>query len=86
MNRIPDNWPPHREAEIAAVPFVLAHEIPFFIGSLYVEPALRRVVRDGGAETIVEPLVMQVLVALARDKATSSPATSWSTAAGVEGS
>ena len=66
MNRIPDNWPPHREAEIAAVPFVLAHEIPFFIGSLYVEPALRRVVRDGGAETIVEPLVMQVLVALAR--------------------
>ena len=58
MNRIPDNWPPHREAEIAAVPFVLAHEIPFFIGSLYVEPALRRVVRDGGAETIVESLVM----------------------------
>lgn len=66
MNRIPDNWPPHREAEIAAVPFVLAHEIPFFIGSLHVEPALRRVVRDGGAETIIEPLVMQVLVALAR--------------------
>ena len=66
MNRIPDNWPPLREAEIAAFPFVLAHEPTFFIGSLLIEPALRRVVRDGGAEMIVEPLLMQVLVALAR--------------------
>ena len=66
MNRISDNWPPHREAEIATVPLVLAHEPPFFIGSLQIEPALRRVVRDDGADTIVEPLVMQVLVALGR--------------------
>ena len=66
MNRIPDSWPAHGEAEVAAPPVVLAHEAPFALPPLHVEPALRRMVRDDGAETIVEPLVMQVLVALAR--------------------
>ena len=66
MNRIPDSWPAHGEAEVAAPPVVLAHEAPFALPPLHVEPALRRVVRDDGADTIVEPLVMQVLVALAR--------------------
>ena len=44
---------------------VLAHESPFTIGALRVEPAIRQVVAASGAETL-EPRVMQVLVALAR--------------------
>ncbi|RYE04509.1 MAG: hypothetical protein EOP61_00160 [Sphingomonadales bacterium] len=44
----------------------LAHEAPFRLGALNVRPALRQLVRDDGAEEVVEPRVMQVLVALAR--------------------
>ena len=44
----------------------LAHAAPFRLGSLDVRPALRQLVRDDGAEEVVEPRVMQVLVALAR--------------------
>ncbi|MDB5424445.1 MAG: hypothetical protein JWQ29_1861 [Phenylobacterium sp.] len=44
----------------------LAHEAPVRLGALRVEPALRRVVRDDGREEIVEPRIMQVLVALIR--------------------
>lgn len=44
---------------------VLAHEPPFTIGRLRVEPSTRQVVSDGSSETL-EPRVMQVLVALGR--------------------
>ncbi|THD77170.1 MAG: hypothetical protein E7812_14555 [Phenylobacterium sp.] len=45
---------------------VLAHEAPLSLGPLSIEPALRRVVHAGGGEEILQPRVMQVLVALAR--------------------
>src|SRR5262245_26046335 len=44
----------------------LAHESDFRIGLLTVRPALRLLRRDDGAQEVVEPRVMQVLVALAR--------------------
>ncbi|MEZ0242692.1 MAG: winged helix-turn-helix domain-containing protein [Sphingomonas sp.] len=44
----------------------LAHEEPFRLGRLTVRPGLRQLVRDDGAEEVVEPRVMQVLTALAR--------------------
>ncbi|WP_368855478.1 winged helix-turn-helix domain-containing protein, partial [Klebsiella pneumoniae] len=43
----------------------LAHEAEFRLGALEVRPALRQLVRDDGVEEILEPRVMQVLVALA---------------------
>jgi DNA-binding winged helix-turn-helix (wHTH) protein len=46
-------------------PVVLAHTPPFRLGEAHVRPATREIVGPGGAE-IVEPRVMQVLVALAR--------------------
>jgi adenylate cyclase len=46
----------------------LAHEAPLQLGALCIEPALRRVAQDDGREEIVEPRVMQVLVALIRAK------------------
>ena len=44
---------------------VLAHEPSFILGTLNVEPATR-LVESGGRDEIVEPRVLQVLVALAR--------------------
>ncbi len=44
----------------------LAHEASIGIGPLTVEPALRRVSRDHGREEILQPRIMQVLVALTR--------------------
>ena len=44
---------------------VLAHELPFTLGILTIEPATRQIGLDGRSET-VEPRVMQVLVALSR--------------------
>lgn len=44
----------------------LAHEHPFQLGNLSIEPGLRQVTVDGGKQEILEPRVMQVLVALAR--------------------
>ncbi len=44
----------------------LAREAPIQLGGLGVEPALRRVANDDGREAILEPRVMQVLVALIR--------------------
>ncbi|HLZ83069.1 MAG TPA: winged helix-turn-helix domain-containing protein [Caulobacteraceae bacterium] len=44
----------------------LAHEAPFELGDLAVRPSVREVVASGKAQ-ILEPRVMQVLVALARD-------------------
>ena len=50
-----------------AVPghIILAHELPFNIGVLRVDPPTRQVERNGRRETL-EPRVMQVFVALAR--------------------
>ena len=47
-------------------PVVLAHELPFRVGALQVEPALRLVSTDDGREEILQPRTMQVLVSLAR--------------------
>ncbi|NIJ65274.1 DNA-binding winged helix-turn-helix (wHTH) protein [Sphingomonas leidyi] len=44
----------------------LAHEAAFRLGGLEVRPALRQLARDDGTEEVLEPRVMQVLVALAR--------------------
>jgi TolB-like protein/DNA-binding winged helix-turn-helix (wHTH) protein/Tfp pilus assembly protein PilF len=49
-----------------AAPVLLAREAPFDLADLHVEPALRRISRVDGATLTLEPLVMQVLVALAR--------------------
>ncbi|HEX6409214.1 MAG TPA: tetratricopeptide repeat protein [Sphingomicrobium sp.] len=46
-------------------PVVLAHEAPFRIGDAEFRPATREVVRKGGA-AIIDPRVMQLLVALRR--------------------
>jgi DNA-binding winged helix-turn-helix (wHTH) protein/Flp pilus assembly protein TadD len=46
-------------------PIVLAHEPPFAIGEAEIRPATREIVHDGAAG-IVEPRVMQMLVALHR--------------------
>jgi DNA-binding winged helix-turn-helix (wHTH) protein len=50
-----------------AVPgqIVLAHELPFTVGGMRVDPPTRQVECGGQRETL-EPRVMQVLVALAR--------------------
>jgi DNA-binding winged helix-turn-helix (wHTH) protein len=45
----------------------LAREKEFRLGGLTVRPALRQLVREDGAQEVVEPRVMQVLVALARE-------------------
>ncbi len=47
-------------------PEPLAHLRMFTVGPITVEPALRKLVGTGGKQALVEPLVMQVLVALAR--------------------
>lgn len=46
-------------------PIALAHEAPFTLGPLTVRPSTREVVSAGGTE-VLEPRVMQVLVALHR--------------------
>jgi TolB-like protein len=43
----------------------LAHAPPLGLGALHIEPSLRRVSRPDGAEQIIEPRVMQVLITLA---------------------
>lgn len=44
----------------------LAHEAAFALGTLSIRPSTREVVHAGGTVEVVEPRVMQVLVALAR--------------------
>ncbi|MHB8285808.1 MAG: winged helix-turn-helix domain-containing protein [Caulobacteraceae bacterium] len=44
----------------------LISEPGFRLGALYVEPAHRRVIHDDGGDEVLEPRVMQVLVALTR--------------------
>lgn len=45
----------------------LAHEPELRLGRLTIRPALRQLLRDDDMEEVVEPRVMQVLVALARE-------------------
>jgi adenylate cyclase len=61
-----DDGPPAAPASAPNARINLAHEPPLRLGPLGVEPALRRVVHDDGREEILEPRVMQVLVALIR--------------------
>ncbi len=42
----------------------LSEQLPFRRGRLCITPALRRIVRDDGADQVIEPRVMQVLCAL----------------------
>lgn len=55
-----------RAASSVAGRVVLAREAPERIGALLIDPPRRRVAHDDGREEILEPRVMQVLVALAR--------------------
>lgn len=48
-------------------PVILAHETPFSIGAVEISPATREL-RNNGKSAILEPRVMQVLVALHRAK------------------
>jgi TolB-like protein len=57
----------HR-AGAPAAPVVLAYAAPISIGRLRVEPALRLVSCADGRDAILQPRIMQVLVALARAK------------------
>ncbi|MDP3673998.1 MAG: winged helix-turn-helix domain-containing protein [Novosphingobium sp.] len=52
----------------APSPVPLAHVAPFALGPLAVEPARRRIGMPGGASAMLEPLVLQVLIALASSK------------------
>jgi DNA-binding winged helix-turn-helix (wHTH) protein len=47
---------------------VLAHQVPFHLGALTVDPAMRQVTHEDGRKEILEQRVMQVFVALARAK------------------
>jgi len=55
-----------RDSDSRGARIRLADEGRLRIGALTIEPALRRIVHDDGAAEIVEPRVMQVLVALVR--------------------
>jgi hypothetical protein len=44
----------------------LAHTPDFRLGRLSVRPSVRQIVRDDGEEEVLEPRVMQVLIALLR--------------------
>ena len=54
----------------------LAHEADFALGAMQVRPSSREVVLDGKSQ-ILQPRVMQVLVALGRRSGESSRATIW---------
>src|SRR5580704_15880146 len=66
----PDERRETRSAVDAPAPeagvIVLAHALPTRLGPLSIEPAMRRVAHDNGAEEFLEPRVMQALVALVR--------------------
>src|SRR5690349_18762944 len=53
------------DARMIGAPIVLAHEQPFTIGSAEFLPATREVLLDG-ERSVIEPRVMQFLVALHR--------------------
>ena len=69
LDETADSGPPGISS-VAADPRIgrieLARETPVRLGALGVEPALRRIANDDGREAILEPRVMQVLVALSR--------------------
>jgi DNA-binding winged helix-turn-helix (wHTH) protein/tetratricopeptide (TPR) repeat protein len=53
---------------VTDTPIILANEPPFALGAVSVEPALRQITAVDGVAQILEPRVMQVLVALAQAK------------------
>ncbi|HXQ17437.1 MAG TPA: winged helix-turn-helix domain-containing protein [Caulobacteraceae bacterium] len=57
---------PDHEANAQTERISLGREAPIRLGALRIEPARRSVTRDDGCEEVVEPRVMQVLVALAK--------------------
>ncbi|HEY5009286.1 MAG TPA: hypothetical protein VII42_14885, partial [Caulobacteraceae bacterium] len=62
LDEIADADPP----ELSIGHIDLAREAPVRLGALGIEPGLRRIANDDGREVILEPRVMQVLVALSR--------------------
>ncbi|HEY3890087.1 MAG TPA: tetratricopeptide repeat protein [Caulobacteraceae bacterium] len=69
MDEIADVGPPGKSSEAADLRIgriELAREAPVRLGALGIEPGLRRIANDDGREAILEPRVMQVLVALSR--------------------
>ena len=69
LDEIADTGPSGKSFDAAEIPIgriELARETPVRLGALGIEPALRRIANDDGREAILEPRVMQVLVALSR--------------------
>ncbi len=69
LDEIAETGPTGKSPDTAQSPIgriELARETPIRLGGLGVEPALRRIANDDGREAILEPRVMQVLVALSR--------------------
>jgi adenylate cyclase len=69
LGEVADDGPPGKSSDTADPRIgriVLAREATVRLGALGVEPALRRIANDDGREAILEPRVMQVLVALGR--------------------
>jgi adenylate cyclase len=54
------------QTEFAVGPVVLAREVSVRLGPLSIEPARLRILHDDGREELLQPRVMQVLVALMR--------------------
>ena len=55
-----------QDADLAPADIRLAREHPFRLGAMTIQPTHRRVAHDDGRGEILEPRVMQVLVALAK--------------------
>jgi adenylate cyclase len=66
LQRDRDRTASRGEADLEREDIHLAREGPFRLGALTIEPSRRRVVHNDGREEILEPRVMQVLVALAK--------------------
>src|SRR3546814_14303271 len=71
-NHMDSRWPggkgkavPTGERRMATIRIDLGLAAPVRLGRLALNPALREIRRDDGAEEIIEPRVMQVLLALA---------------------
>ena len=69
LDEIAGSGPPGKSPDVAESRIgriELAREATVRLGALGVEPGLRRIANDDGREAILEPRVMQVLVALSR--------------------
>lgn len=56
---------PGSRVQSASVALDLAHQAPFQLGKVLVEPAMRSLVAGDGQRLVIQPLAMRVLVALA---------------------